>query len=847
MTENPYRLPKTVVPSRYDLVLEPDFETFAFTGIVDVTVIIGEVLDEIVLNADELSFGAAWLQPSSGERIDVTDVRLDPETERAHLSLARTVEPGDATLHVEFGGEVNDRLRGFYRATYADDSGEHTIATTQMQPTDARRAFPCWDEPEFKAVFGLTLVVPEEMRSFANGAEVSNEDVGNGKCRVTFSDTMPMSTYLIAFSVGRLEATEPVVMGGVPVRIVHVPGKGNLTSFALEVTEHSLRFFTDYYGIPYPEKKLDLAALPDFAAGAMENPGLITFREAALLVDPATATQTERLRIAGTIAHEVAHMWFGDLVTMRWWNGTWLNEAFATFMAFLATDAWKPEWRVFDSFALDRSEAFAVDALSSTRSIEYEVVAPGDVDDMFDVLTYEKGGSALWMLEQYLGRDRFRDGIRKYLAAHLYGSTETSDLWDALEEATGEPVGRVMNAWIWQGGHPLISVARQGDRVAISQTRFSYSGGDDGTRWPTPLRVRIGERTEALLVEPDGASVEAAGDGLVVANAGGSTFARVRYEGDLLGAIAQAASGLAPVERYVLLDDAWAAVLAGAMGAVEYCRLASRFGEEREDFVWKTLLGGLGWCDRLLDGEPRESFRSFIRELAGPALEEVGWEPGQGESDLERELRGTLARAMGLLGRDPATIDRAVELERASRAGEAIDGPLSAAVLPVAATAGGEAEWEAFAAMYRDGDTPQRQRRYLQALASFPQPELMQRTLAKTLDGYVRSQDLPFLIGACLMSRDHGDAAWVFVKENWDGLTSQLTPHLLVFLVEGVRVFSTQEQRDDVLAFFETHPLERAGKMLQHALERQSVAVALREREAGKLSAAFTAEGRPGA
>jgi len=847
MSDNRYRLPKTVVPSRYDLVLEPDFETFAFEGVVDVTLIIGEAVDEIVLNADELSFGSAWLEPAGGDQIEVTGVRLDPETERAHLSLARTATPGDATLHVEFTGTVNDRLRGFYRSTYTDDIGEHIIATTQMQPTDARRAFPCWDEPEFKAVFGLSLVVPEELKAFANGAKASSEPAGNGKRRVSFADTMPMSTYLIAFCVGRLEATEPVIMGGVPVRVVHVPGKGNLTSFALEVAEHSLRFFTDYYGIPYPEKKLDLAALPDFAAGAMENPGFITFREAALLVDPATATQVERLRIADTIAHEIAHMWFGDLVTMRWWNGTWLNEAFATFMSLLAVDAWKPEWKVFESFALDRSEAFEVDALSSTRSIEYEVIAPGDVEDMFDVLTYEKGGSTLWMLEQYLGREPFRDGIRRYLADHLYGNTETADLWDALAEVTGEPVGRVMDAWIWQGGHPLVNVARQGDQAALSQTRFGHAGADDGTRWPTPLRVRVGERTDALLVEPEGALVEAATGELVVANAGGSSFVRVHYEGELFEAIKDASAGLAPLERYVLLDDAWAAVLAGALGAVEFCELAARFGVEDESPVWKTLLGGLGWCDRLLDGEPREGFRSFVRDLAGPRLEAAGWEPREGESDLDRELRGTLVRAMGLLGRDAATIDRAVVVERASRAGEKIDGPLAAAALPVAATAGGEEEWEAFVAMYRDGRTPQQKRRYVQALASFPQPELMQRTLARTLDGYIRSQDLPLLVEGCLTSRDHGAAAWEFVKENWDALRSKLTPHLLVYLVEGVRVFSTQAQRDDVLAFFEAHPLERAQKMLVHALERQSVAVALREREADELAAAFAPGGRLGA
>ena len=302
-----------------------------------------------------------------------------------------------------------------------------------------------------------------------------------------------MSTYLVAFVVGPLEATEPVDVDGVPLRIVHPPGKAHLTPFALEVGAHALRFFTEYFGIPYPADKLDLVAIPDFAFGAMENLGCVTFRESALLVDPAQAARTELERVADVVCHEIAHMWFGDLVTMKWWNGIWLNEAFATFMEVLAVDAFRPEWQRWVSFGVEREAAMAVDGLHATRSVEFPVGRPEEAQGMFDVLTYQKGGSVLRMLEQFLGADVFRDGIRDYLDTHAYGNTETTDLWDALERSSGRPVREIMDTWIDQGGYPLVRVGADG---SLTQTPFSYSGrprwghrdGLGGAGAPPPAR-----------------------------------------------------------------------------------------------------------------------------------------------------------------------------------------------------------------------------------------------------------------------------------------------------------------------------------------------------------------------
>ena len=389
MSDNPYRLPRTVLPHRYTLALEPDLAAASFVGHVVIDANAAEAADRIILNAAELGIDSA--------RVDGEDVpfTLDEATER--LLIDRPVQPGSVTLEITFTGTLNDKLRGWYRSTYTDgDGNQQVIATSQMQATDCRRAFPCFDEPDFKAVFDVTLIVDPAHLAVSNGPEVERSEQANGKVAVRFAPTMPMSTYLVAFVVGPLEATTPVMVprldGGepIPLRIVHVPGKGHLTAFGLDVGAFALSWYQDYYGIPYPTEKCDMLALPDFAAGAMENLGCITYRENLLLADPTTSTQLELQTLADVITHELAHMWFGDLVTMKWWNGIWLNEAFATFMEVACCDAYRPDWLRWTSFSLERSAAFEVDSLASTRSVEYPVEAPEDCDGMFDVLTYQK-------------------------------------------------------------------------------------------------------------------------------------------------------------------------------------------------------------------------------------------------------------------------------------------------------------------------------------------------------------------------------------------------------------------------------------------------------------------------
>ncbi|HEY6566477.1 MAG TPA: M1 family metallopeptidase [Actinomycetota bacterium] len=838
-----FRLPRTVVPSRYDLTIEPDLDDASFVGLVDVVVEVHEVVSSIVLNAIELEIDRGWLMAEDNRRVEIVDMAFEVETQRVQLDLSAPVEPGRWALHLEFRGILNDQLHGFYRSTYTDDDGKlQTIATTQFEAADARRAFPCWDEPDFKAVFGVTLVVPDGVAAISCGPEIERGDTDDGKVCVRFADTMSMSTYLVAFVVGRLEMSEPVEVDGVPIRVVHVPGKGHLTGFALDAAVFSMRFFREYYGLPYPDRKVDMIALPDFAQGAMENTGCITYRESLLLVDPEHATQPELENIADVVAHELAHQWFGNLVTMRWWNGIWLNEAFATFMALLTIDAWRPDWERWSSFARYCTAAKEVDALRSTRAIEYPVHSPDDTAGMFDVLTYQKGAATLRMLDRYLGPEKFRDGIRLYLQRHAYGNTETHDLWDALEEASGEPVRRIMDQWIWQGGYPLLTVGPDAGSVRIDQQRFLADGDHDGTTWDVPLRVRQLDGDErSVLVPAEGVLNPIDPAAAVVANAGASSFVRVRYQGDLLERLTGRLHEVSAVERYGLVDDRWAAVSSGAAAASSFVEFAASFADEDDLAVWQVMLQGLGWCDRFVEGEPRERFRAFVRGLVAPALDRLGWEAREGDADLARTLRGALLQGLGVLGADPNAEAAAREFEAEASAGTAVDPALAAAAVNVVAATGDEQDYERFWDRSMGAPTPQEQLRYLYALPLFGDPALLDRTLQACLSGQIRTQNAPFVLAHCTINRDLGPRSWAFIQEHWEQLVGAFPTSLTMRMADGVRFLTESAEVEGAHAFFATHPIPQAAKSLEQMLERQRVFAALRERATPDLAAHFSA------
>jgi puromycin-sensitive aminopeptidase len=846
---DPYRLPRHVRPTRYDLRLEPDLATLSFTGDETVTLEVEEPTAEVVLNAVDLAFGEATLTNALGESFRGTPV-VDEAAERCRISFPSRIAPGTWRLRLAFTGTLNDKLRGFYRSSYKDPTGEaRLMAATQFEATDARRAFPCWDEPAFKAVFAVTLVIDPKLTAVSN-TSIVGERVERGRKVVTFADSMKMSTYLVAFVVGELEATDPVLVGRTPVRVWCVPGKRHLAAFGHEIGVASLRLFEDYYGLPYPSDKLDLLAIPDFAAGAMENLGAITFRETALLVDARAASHAELERIADVVAHENAHMWFGDLVTMTWWNGIWLNEAFATFMEILAVDTWKPEWQRWTTFGVSRAAALSVDGLHSTRPIEFHVEAPRDADAMFDVLTYEKGASVLRMLEQYLGATVFRDGVREYLRRHAYANAETGDLWAALGRAANQPIPEVMDAWIFQPGYPLVSARLEGRELVLGQQRFTYlpeplPGSTPSPRnqlWQVPLQIRLtaGGRasTERRLLA--GAEVRMpAPERLesVLVNDGGHGFYRVRYSGELLERLLAGLPGLGGIERFNLVNDSWAVTVAGHMALTDYLELTARFRGERDRNVWSVLIASFGALNRIVEPEHRPRLAALVRDRVGAAFAELGWTSRAGEDELTRQLRGDLIRALGVLGDDPGVQARAAEL---SAQAPDLDPNVLPAIIGVLAHAGDAARYDEFLKRFRSASTPQEEQRYLYALAAFRQRELLAQTLDRATNGEFRTQDAPFVVRSLLTSVYGRELAWEFVKTNWDTMERQYPKAGLRRLAEGVIGLATPELERDVHAFFQARRPEFGGKTLEQYLEQLRIAVRLRERESAALTKYLT-------
>ena len=844
MSENPFRLPRHTTPSHYDIRLELDLETFTFTGSVGVDIDVVEETDSLVLNAAEVEIKSAGL--SSG--VDIPEITYDDGMEMATLALDSPLKPGGYRLELEHSGIINDQLRGLYRSIYRDADGtEHALATSQCQATDARRIFPCWDEPDFKATYQTTMVVADGLEAHSNTSELGRMPLGDGRVEFQFDKTMKMSTYLLAFIAGPFEATAPRVVQGTPIRVIVPKGNLHLTDIAMDNAVFCFEYLSDYYGIPYPAGKLDHIAIPDFAAGAMENVGLITYRDAYLVIDPEKASQGEKQNSLDVVGHEVAHQWFGNLVTMAWWEGAWLNEAFASFMELKATDAMRPEWKRWLAFQnLEVPWAMSTDQLASTRPIEFEVTHPDEVDQMFDAITYGKGSAVLHMLDEFMGVENFRTGVGNYLRRHSYGNTVTTDLWECLDGASDYPVSAIMDTWVYQRGFPQVDIKVVNGGVELAQRRYLVIPDEtDTTIWKVPIQLRgsvDGQPFESrYLLEKDEAVVEIEGSiDWIVANAGGYGFYRTNYSDDLFEALLRHTDDLGDNERYALVSDTLGFVRSSQISASHFLDLVAKFGNEEEHAIWSVITGGLGLIEHhALAEEARERFEAFVSDLVGPVLDRLGWEVGEDESDLTRKLRGELIATMGNLASDTETIERSRTVVTDLLAGEAVDPEVATAALAVYARHGGPEEYQTLWKAYQESSTPLDQVRYLRTVAGVvTQPEAMS-TLDKIVEGDIRTQD-GFWVFARLLSGKAGPEIWANARTRWDQVLAAMPGLTRNRVVEGLPALSQPEVAADVKSFFAEHPLPEASRALEQKLELLEANVNLRERETEEVTAYFS-------
>jgi aminopeptidase N/puromycin-sensitive aminopeptidase len=870
------RLPGGVRPVHYALTITPDLAKARFDGTEKIDVVMDAPTSAITLNAAEIEFGdvRAYQWPSgliidpaprkdwktaSPPNWDLTKLDKDPQTatvtlepakEQATLTFARPLPAGPVTLEIAYKGILNDKLRGFYLSK----TKTRSYGVTQFEATDARRAFPSFDEPALKATFDVTLVVDAGDTAISN-TKIASDRPGPvaGKHTIVFATTPKMSTYLVAWLVGDFACSSGKA-DGVPLRVCATPDKVALTKFALSAAKWDLKYYDRYFGIKYPMAKLDLVAIPDFEAGAMENFGCITFRETELLVDTKNGTLPARKEVATTVAHEMAHQWFGDLVTPVWWDNLWLNEGFATWMETKAATKWKPKWEYAQDEAAGLSGILDEDASHTTRPILQRAETPAEINELFDDIAYGKAGAVIAMVEHWVGEETFRRGVQAYLAAHLYGNATAEDFWNTQARVSGLPVDAVMRSFVEQPGVPEVRFgARQGGEIAVGQQRFversqRAQSGEAGAKsaggqsWTIPLCVK-GDGCELLTPQATTLKDQAKAP-FFYANAEDRGYYRTIYTSDEYAAIvAHAESGLTAPERIGLLGDRWALMRAGEGTVGEFLDLALAVKQDPDPTVMENALGRISAIGtRIAANDDRERLEAVVRREFGPVYAALGG-PRRHESEEHSELREALFEALGE-ARDPAVMAEAQALTQQLFSGQKpADAMLVDAAVALAAAKGDAAMYDRMLGVVRETKDPDFRQEALRALTWFEKPELVERTLEFAVSDEMRSQDSWGLIALLLQRRETQAQAWKFVQQHWPEIERRSTTSSGARIVEATGSFCTVEGRGEVAGFFAAHPVDSAQRTLSKALDRMDECVRLRAAQEPNLKLWLAAHG----
>ena len=829
-----FRLPTDCKPVRYSAHLAPDLENGAFEGRMETEIRLDAPRREIHLHAVGLTVARARARVQ--DRALKAAVSSDAESETVTLRFEEDLPKGSAMLDLAWSGKFSPGLRGLYRAG--------PLAVTQFEAADARRVFPCFDEPAFKARWSLQLVgLPDGAAAISNGAPLKDQKEPGGGRTVQFAETPPLSSYLVAVCIGKLASSPEQKARAYPVRTWAVPEKQALTAFGQEVACAVLPLLEDYFGQPYAYGKVDQIGVPDFEAGAMENAACITYREVALLLDPKTAPLNVQKRVAEVITHELSHQWFGNLVTMVWWDDLWLNEAFATWMAYKIVDQWRPKWRVWMDFEVGKGAALHLDALKSSHPIRAEIRNAEEAGESFDAITYEKGGAILRMIEGYLAEEKFREGIRLYMRRHRESNATADDLWGALAEASGQPILELANGWIRQTGYPLVTLREEGGKLRISQRRFfsDPQAAPEPTQWLVPLVLRVDGRERRVLLRSQEETIDLGGKASwVLANAGARGFYRAAYEPELLKRLVAALPELRPEERMSLISDQWALVRAGAVKLEALLQLISGLKNEEDHTVLDEAVGRLSYLEHRAVADPdRPALQSFIRALFAGSGADLGWDPRPGEDDERRLRRAAVLRALALVARDPASVEAAIErYRRHLKEPQALDPNLLDIVVATAARNADEQRFEEIRARAAAELDPAAKRRYLHALAMVEHPKLVQRAVDLALDPFVQMQDFASYLGTLLGNRATRDAGWRLMRERWSEVRKKGdSPMILRRLVEALGSLPERKQLEEVEKFLADQELSPARQAVAQTLERLRADVALRERLLPEVSA----------
>jgi len=804
----PGKLPKHVIPQEYAIRITPDLKKLTFLGSETVKLDVREAVRELVLNALVLQITSAALDDKP---LPNSALKVDPKEETLKINLPEELSRGDHTLALSFTGKINQQGQGLFYARYQEQGSgaQKLMLGTQFEATDARRMFPCWDEPSFRARFQLTAVVPENFLAVSNMPVERESKVDGGK-EVRFAMTPSMASYLNVFVAGELDLIEGK-SGDTQIRVIATRNKAEMGRYALQATAQILQYYNDYFGVAYPLPKLDQIATPGGFGGAMENWGGITYYESVLLFDPKTSSDATRQRIYEVVAHEMAHQWFGDLVTMAWWDNLWLNEGFASWMGSKCTAHFNPQWEVWlqkdmprdptRRVGIPKETAMEGDALSTTHPIQQKISNEAEANSAFDDITYKKGQSFIRMLESFLGEDVFREGIRQYIAQHKYSNSTTADLWSALSNSSGKPVAEIAAGWTEQPGFPVVTVARKdGGKVALKQERFTiHYPNAPALQWKIPLTYSIvGKPAASLLMTDTTAELsDVPMERALKLNVQGAGNYRVQYDEAswqlLLGELAK----LSVPDRVNLLSDSWAFVQANRAPLFTYFELIKKLPATAELAERQQIINAFDYINRLVIGsEQRASFQNYARSILRPSFDQLGWEPRSNEPPRSATLRADLINVLGDFNDQEISTGCRQRFQKFLADPASLAPDLRPAVFNVVSHHADEATWMKLHELGRKTTSMEEKQNYYDALTQATDPKLAKRALQIALTGELPTSRALYMVSSVARYSEHPDIAWQFAKAHMKELlakadalgVNRYAPSLFLFFSDPIRI-----------------------------------------------------------
>lgn len=852
------RLPQIAKPRNYRLHLKPYLTEFKFDGEEIVELDILKPTSMLKFYSSQLKIKEACLKlKNSNEVLTNLKVSLDQSSETAVVDLSREIQPGPAYLSLKFEGELNDKMKGFYRSKYKLSDGKDSyMATTQFESTFARQAFPCWDEPAYKATFDITLTVPKDKTALSNMNELSEKDAGDGWKTIEFATTPIMSSYLVAFIIGDLEYVEDFTSNRVRVRVYTLPEKKYQGNFALQVALKAIPFFSDYFGVPYNLPKCDLVAIPDFNFGAMENWGLVTYREVYLLLDPAKSSSIGKENIAVVVGHELAHMWFGNLTTMEWWTDLWLKEGYATWMEYYFVNDAYPDFDIFTQFLVSETlRAMSLDSLKNSHPVEVPINDPNEIEEIYDAVSYSKSASLIRMLHDYLGDQTFQNGLQNYLKKYAYKNTVTQNLWDCLSEISGTNVSELMSAWTKYMGFPLVKVSTssQDGKVLLhlSQQRFLADGSEENVNlWQIPISITTASNpTKPLKIlltkKEDVVKLEnVSPNDWIKLNAGFAGFYKVHYSSVMLKNLMSALSTNAfkPHDRLNIIGDVFSLVRSGKVSTVEFLELLQQYKNETDFTVWSEIdsaIETLHNCFQRTDAGPK--FRAFCCDLYANIAAKLGWEPKNGEGHTASLLRPLVLRRLGRFGDEKTIAEVSKRFREFVDNGKDLPPDLRSMVFAITGQYQGEKAMADLVGVFEKSDFSEVQRQCLLSLGRSPDEIVQKEALNYTLSGKVRSQDIYLVFAGMTTSASGQNTAWEYVKSNikllaekFSSPSSGLFTELLKITITG---HCTEEKAKEVEEFFnkEQEIGKAANRPIKQSLESVRLNADLLRRDTGAV------------